>query len=76
MWFTKKNNKLNSIFEHKNFKEALIFMNKVWEISESINHHPDIKIFDYRFVEIDIFTHSENKITNKDYKLAELIDKI
>jgi 4a-hydroxytetrahydrobiopterin dehydratase len=76
MWFNKKDSKLNNIFEFNNFKEALVFINKVWEISEKINHHPDIKIFNYKFVEIEICTHSENKITNKDYELAELINKI
>ena len=76
MWFNIKNWQLNKIFEFKNFMEAISFINKVADIAENMNHHPDIKIFDYKYVEINIFTHSEAKITENDYKLAELIDNL
>lgn len=51
-------------------------MNTVANISESVNHHPDIFLHDYRFVTITLFTHSENSITKRDHYLAELISKI
>ena len=74
--FIEKNNKLLQKFEFNNFIEAIDFVNKVADISEKINHHPDIKIYSYKNVAIEIYTHSENAITQQDYKLAELISNI
>lgn len=76
MKFIEKGNKLLQKFEFNNFWEAIEFVNKVAHISETINHHPDIKIYSYKYVAIEIYTHSENAITKQDYYLAELISKI
>lgn len=76
MRFTEKDWKLNKIYEFKNFLEAIAFVNKLAILAEDLNHHPDIKIFNYKYVEISISTHSENKITSRDYELAELIENI
>lgn len=73
MW-KEKNKKLTKNFEFKNFTKALSFVNKVGELAEKQNHHPDILIHDYKFVQITLFTHSENKITQKDRTLAKKID--
>ncbi len=71
-----KNNSLTKEFEFTNFKSAILFVNKVLPLAEEQNHHPDILIHSYKKVKIMIYTHSENKITKKDYSLAEKIDKI
>lgn len=68
--------KLEKTFEFKNFSESLDFVNKVGNIAETIWHHPDILIFNYKFVKIYLFTHDENKVSQKDYYLAEIINKI
>ncbi len=69
-------NFLTKEFEFSNFKEAINFINKVSEIAENQNHHPDILIHSYKKVKIKSMTHSENKVTTKDYNLAEEIDKL
>lgn len=75
-WNENKNRLLRS-FEFKNFQEALAFVNLVGVIAEDIQHHPDIRIFNYKQVEISITTHDAgNKITDKDYTLAERIDGV
>jgi 4a-hydroxytetrahydrobiopterin dehydratase len=60
----------------QNFKEALSLLNKIAVIAESINHHPDLKIFSYKFLSIEVYTHDTNSITAKDYELTEEIDLI
>ena len=60
----------------QDFSEALTLLNKIAMISESINHHPDIKIFSYKFLSIEVYTHDTNSITAKDYELAERIDHV
>ena len=50
-------------------------MNKVSEIAEAENHHPDIEIV-YCKVTISLTTHDVGGLTDKDYKLAKLIDDL
>ena len=76
MMFIEKNNTLEKDFEFKNFTQALSFVNKVWDLAEELNHHPDIVLHWYNKVKILLFTHSEDKITDKDYKLAQKIENI
>ncbi|MEK6825457.1 MAG: 4a-hydroxytetrahydrobiopterin dehydratase [Nanoarchaeota archaeon] len=57
------------------FKQALEFVNKVGEIAEKNNHHPSI-ILDYNFVHLTLTTHSEHTLTDKDFIVAEEIDKL
>ena len=61
-------------FKFKDFKEAIEFVNKVSEIAEKEEHHPNIKIYDYNNVEIELTTHASNGLTEKDFKVAEEID--
>ncbi len=58
------------------FLECLGIINKVWEVAESHNHHPDINLNWYKNLEFTLFTHDEWKVTNKDMKLAEAIESI
>ena len=73
-WSTKDNHLFKS-FQLKDFKEALHFINKIGSISEEINHHPKITNL-YNTVEIELWTHTNNQITELDHKLAKEIDKI
>lgn len=62
-------------FEFANFQNALEFVNLVWNIAEISNHHPDIKLHDYKYVEIKTTTHdARNTITEKDNTLAQRIE--
>ena len=70
------NNKWVKELDFKNFVQAVQFVNKIVPLAESANHHPDILIHSYKKVRIELMTHSEGKITQKDYDLANEIDKI
>lgn len=63
-------------FTFKNFVESVDFANSIVPIAEEMDHHPDLLIHSYKKVKVILFTHSENKITQKDYTLAEKIDNI
>lgn len=73
-WST-KDSKLNKRFEFEDFAGALDFVNRVGELAEKEEHHPDIS-FGWGYVEISLFTHSEDAITNKDRELASKIDSL
>ena len=74
-WKT-ENNKLVKDFVLGNFVQAVEFINKIVPLAEKADHHPDIYIHSYKKVRIELMTHSEGKITEKDYDLAKEIDKI
>ena len=67
--------KLVKEFKFKDFKEALLFINKVGDHVESINHHPKI-INVYNSVIIELWTHDKDAITDLDYALSGLVDTI
>ena len=62
-------------FRFKNFQESLNFTNKVGEIAEQENHHPDIS-FGWGYCKIKIFTHSIKGLAESDFILAAKIDKL
>ena len=67
---------LKRTYVFQNFVEAVEFVNKVAEIAEELNHHPDIRIFSYKNVEIILTTHDKGGLTEKDSSLAAGIDAI
>lgn len=62
-------------FEFKDFKEALTFVNKVGELAEKESHYPDIT-FSGRMVKIILTSWEEKGLGDKDFIMAEEIDKI
>ena len=65
--------KIHKLFAFKNFKEAMIFVNKVAEIAESEGHHPDITIH-YNKVDISLWTHAIRGLSLNDFIIAAKID--
>ena len=57
-------------FELPSFPEAIAFVDRLAELAESENHHPDVDIR-YRKVTVRWTTHSEGGITEKDREMAE-----
>ena len=74
MW-NEVNKTITREFKFEDFKSALAFVNKVGELAEQANHHPDIEL-GWGRVKITLTTHSEGKVTEKDQQLAQKIDDI
>ena len=75
MW-KEENNTLKRTYEFENFIEAFAFMTKVALLAEKVDHHPFWSNV-YNKVTIELSTHDAgNVITEKDRKLASLIDNI
>jgi 4a-hydroxytetrahydrobiopterin dehydratase len=56
------------------FAAAVAFVNRVAELAEEANHHPDILIHGWNKVRLTLSTHSEGGLTDADFKLAERIE--
>ncbi|MAJ97079.1 pterin-4-alpha-carbinolamine dehydratase [bacterium] len=71
-----QDNTLVRTFVFRTYKEGVTFANKVTEIAEEQNHHPQI-IIDWGSVTIKTTTHDEgNTITDKDVQIAQAIDAL
>jgi 4a-hydroxytetrahydrobiopterin dehydratase len=57
-------------FELASFPAAIEFVDRLAELAESENHHPDIDIR-YKRVTVRWTTHSEGGVTPKDREMAE-----
>lgn len=68
--------KLEKKFKFKDFKEALAFVNKVGEIAESENHHPNICLYSWNKVKITLTTHAIGGLSINDFILAYRISQI
>ncbi len=65
---------LSKDFRFKDFAEALAFVNRVGQLAEQADHHPDIDIR-WNTVTLRLSTHSAgNVVTDKDRDLAAGID--
>jgi 4a-hydroxytetrahydrobiopterin dehydratase len=62
--------KLERKFTFDGFPQAIAFVNRVAELAESENHHPDIEIH-YKDVILRWWTHTAGGITDRDRELAE-----
>jgi 4a-hydroxytetrahydrobiopterin dehydratase len=63
-------------FTFKDFVEAVQFVDDILPLAQSMDHHPDILIHSYKKVKVMLSTHSEKKITEKDYSLSKKIDEL
>jgi len=66
---------LTRIFIFNDFRTALAFVNRVGKAAEKASHHPDIDIR-YNRVRLGLMTHDAGNLTDKDFDLAAVIDKL
>ena len=66
---------LEKEYKFKNFREALEFTNRIGELAESQNHHPDI-LLAWCKVKLTIFTHKIDGLTESDFVLAAKVERL
>ena len=62
-------------FKFKTFIEAFSFMTAIAFEAEKLNHHPDWSN-SYNKVKIVLTNHEAGGVTQLDFKLAEIIDRV
>jgi 4a-hydroxytetrahydrobiopterin dehydratase len=60
-------------FTFENFAEAITFVQRVAELAEELQHHPDILIR-YNKVTLTLTTHDAGGLTDRDFALAREVD--
>lgn len=70
-----KNGKLERKLNTKNFDQALGLANKIGQIANQQNHHPDLYISWGKLL-ITIYTHAINGLSENDFILAAKLDHL
>lgn len=74
-WQVVNEHHLHRRFDFPDFVTALAFVNRVGEVAEQQGHHPDIMLT-WGKVEITIWTHKVDGLTESDFILAAKIDEL
>ena len=69
-------NAISKTYKFKNFVEAIAFVDSLVEPSEAAGHHPDLTVFGYNKVTVNLTTHDKGGITDKDFDLAAIFEKL
>ena len=73
--WTQNGETLQRTFGFNNFIESMGFVNRVAELAEELQHHPDIMIR-YSKVTLTLSTHDAGGITDKDFGFARATDDL
>ena len=71
--WTRAGQAIERTYHFADFRAALAFVNRVGELAERQNHHPDIAIH-YREVTLTLWSHDAGGVTDRDFRLAAAID--
>ena len=74
-WRVNEDHHITKTFGFPNFRQALGFVNRVGEVAEEQGHHPDIYL-SWGKVEIKLWTHKIDGLTESDFIMAAKIDKL
>jgi len=71
----KEGKKIQREFKFKDFVEAMKFVNKVADLAESEDHHPDIHIY-WNKVQLVLWTHAIGGLSENDFILAAKVNEL
>ena len=60
----------------EDFREAVAFVNRVADLAEEANHHPDIFIHGWNKVKLSLTNHSAGGLTEVDFSMAARFDDL
>lgn len=77
LWtLTPDGKRLRRTWKLKNFVAGLAFFQKIGELAEAEEHHPDLHLTEYRNAAVEIWTHAIGGLSENDFILAAKIDRI
>ncbi len=71
-----ENTLIRKQFRCKDFKEAVALLERIANLAEANNHHPDLHLTNYRNLTVDLSTHSIKGLSDNDFILAAKLDRI
>ena len=58
------------------FAQAMAYVNRVADLAEEVNHHPDILVHGWNHVRLTLTTRAAGRLTDNDYDMARRIDEL
>jgi 4a-hydroxytetrahydrobiopterin dehydratase len=74
-WDLVEEHHLEKEYSFQNFVEALAFTNRVGELAEAVDHHPEI-FLTWGRVKLKIWTHKIDGLTESDFVWAAKADRL
>ncbi len=74
--WTRKGQEIAREWKFEDFAGAMTFANRVAEVAEEANHHPDILVHGWNKVRLTLTNHSAGGLTEADFRMAERIDAL
>lgn len=68
--------RIRKSWEVADFMAAMRFFEKVAEVSEAEDHHPDLHLVEYRNVTVELWTHAIGGLSENDFICAAKIDHL
>jgi 4a-hydroxytetrahydrobiopterin dehydratase len=75
-WHRGEGSEIERELEFGDFAAAIDFIDRVAELAEAANHHPDILLHGWNKVRLTLSTHSQGGLTGADFALAGQIDQL
>jgi 4a-hydroxytetrahydrobiopterin dehydratase len=76
-WKTvERGRRLTRRFTFPNFVSAVAFIDRMAEIAEREQHHPDFCVHGYKLMDVTLTTHAIDGLSENDFILAAKIDKL
>ena len=72
-WRVVDEHQLEKEYKFKDFRQALTFTNRVGELAERVNHHPDLCL-GWGKVQVTLWTHKIGGLSETDFVFAAKID--
>ena len=71
--WTRAGRAITRTYRFDDFRSALAFVNRVGDLAERQQHHPDVDIR-YNQVTLSMWTHDTGGLSERDFRLAAAID--
>lgn len=66
---------ISRTFEFETYMEGIEFVNRVAELAEEEDHHPEMDVR-FGWVEVSLTSDEEGGLTEKDFQVAQRIDAL
>jgi 4a-hydroxytetrahydrobiopterin dehydratase len=60
----------------ENFAAALALVNRIGEVAEALDHHPDILLHGWNKIRLSVTTHDTGGLTERDFELAARVEEL
>jgi 4a-hydroxytetrahydrobiopterin dehydratase len=72
-WIVERN-RVYRDFRLDSFAAAIELVDRVAVVAEAVDHHPNIRIHEWCFVQLEVYSHVTGGLTSRDLALVEAID--